>query len=170
VHRAGAGITSEAVEPLVEALTLHPSVTRLGVHFAPITAARFHEIRTGTVTWDWCDRNSAERGLRAALAYDDLDGQIVSIGISVANKQVTEIELWRGDGKQISPCRVKLICGRWCRVRSIHPAPECLQWVERCRKPVHFIWAGMHSLADNRESPVDKRYREALGKTLPSSS
>ena len=93
--------TSEAVESLIKALSTHPSVTRDGAYFAPATEARFHGIRPDTLTWDWCDRNSAERGLRAALAYYDLDGQIVSVALSVASKQVTEIELWRGDGTPI---------------------------------------------------------------------
>ena len=71
------------------------------VHFAPVTQARFHQISADTVTWDWCDRHSAERGLRTALAYYDLDGQIVSVTVVKAEDQVTEIELWRGDGEPI---------------------------------------------------------------------
>jgi hypothetical protein len=43
---------------------------------------------------------SAERGI-ATLAYYDLDGQIVSVGLAAAGGEVTEIELWRGDDQPV---------------------------------------------------------------------
>ena len=94
-------VTSEAVEMLVEALRRHPYLTRSGAHFGSVTEARFHEINSGTVTWDWCDRHGGERGLRGVLAYYDLDHRTVSISLAKADNQVTEIELWRGDGNPI---------------------------------------------------------------------
>jgi hypothetical protein len=94
-------VTSDDVGRLIEALAGHPSVTRSGVRFAPIVKARFHEISPGTLTWDWCDRHPAERGLRAGLAYYDLDGQIVDVNVVKSGNLVTEIELWRGDDKPI---------------------------------------------------------------------
>jgi hypothetical protein len=94
-------LVSDDITLLVEALKGHSSVTGSGVRFAPVSQVRFHEISAGTLTWDWCDRHPAEQGLRAALAYYDLDGQIVSVNVAKADDQVTEIELWRGDDQPI---------------------------------------------------------------------
>jgi hypothetical protein len=93
-------VSSEAVEPLVEALAEHASIKESGVIFAPASEARFHEPGPGTLTWDWCGRSAAEQGIQT-LAYYDADGQIVSVGMAAAGSQVTEIELWRGDGQPV---------------------------------------------------------------------
>jgi hypothetical protein len=94
-------ISWDALEALAEAIAAHPAFLNKGLRFAPVAQARFHQIRDDTLTWDWCDRQSGERGLRAALAYYDTDCQIVSVGVSYADDVVTEVELWRGDGQLI---------------------------------------------------------------------
>jgi hypothetical protein len=94
-------VTAENIVQVVDALTSHPWFSRSGARFLPVAEARFHEVDPGTLTWDWCGRHAAERGLRGAVAYYDLDGQIVSIMVMVADDHVTEIELWRGDGTAI---------------------------------------------------------------------
>jgi len=93
-------LTSEAVEPLVRALAQHPALKNYDLRFLPLAEARFHEIAPGILTWDWCDRHKEERG-KGSLAYYDLDGQIVSVGLVAAHNEVTEIELWRGDGNPV---------------------------------------------------------------------
>ena len=103
-------VAAANVVQVIEALASHPWMARSGVSFLPQAEARFHKVSVDTLTWDWCDRQPAERGLSGAVAYYDLDGQIVSIGVIVADNQVTEIELSRGDDKPILslPQRVDL--------------------------------------------------------------
>lgn len=95
------GIAFDQIEQLVDALKSYPSVSETGLSFPPVSEARFHRISDGTVTWDWCERHSGERGLRGALSYYDLDDQIVAVNVAFAGHQVTEIELWRGDDAPI---------------------------------------------------------------------
>lgn len=95
------GISSDALGSLIEAIAAYPAVLSKSLRFAPTAEARFHKISDDTLTWDWCDRHGQERGLRAALAYYDTDGQIVSVNVAYANDVVTEVELWRGDGQPI---------------------------------------------------------------------
>ena len=103
-------VAAANVAQVIEALASHPWMIRSGARFLPQTEARFHKVSADTLTWDWCDRHPAERGISGAVAYYDLDGEIVSIGVIVADNQVTEIELWRGDDKPIlsSPQRANM--------------------------------------------------------------
>lgn len=94
-------ISPTDVEAVVAVVASHPSVTSSGVHFAQVSEAQFHEISPGVVAWQWGDRTPKERGLRAALAYFDLDGSIVGVVVITVENQVTQIELMRGDAKPI---------------------------------------------------------------------
>ena len=93
-------INSDALERLIEALAEHPAVQRDGLQFSAVSDASFHQIDPSILLWGWGDRGPGERG-KAALAYYDLDGQIVSVGLLAAGNQVTEVELWRGDGNAL---------------------------------------------------------------------
>jgi hypothetical protein len=90
-------INRDALEPLVRALGGYPAVQKDGLQFSGVGDARFQEIDPGTLLWSWGERRPGERG-KAALAYYDLDGQIVSVGLLADGNEVKEIELWRGDG------------------------------------------------------------------------
>jgi hypothetical protein len=93
-------INKDALEPLIRALAAHPAVQKDGLQFSDVGNAMFQEIDPGTFLWSWGERRPGERG-KAALAYYDPDGQIVNVGLLAAGNQVTEIELWRGDGNAL---------------------------------------------------------------------
>jgi hypothetical protein len=93
-------IASEDVELLINVLAKHPSVKNDGFRFAPIAEARFHQVNPGTLYWDW-ELPSGEKRGKTALAYYDLDGQIVSLVLLAVTDTVTDIELWRGDGQPV---------------------------------------------------------------------
>jgi hypothetical protein len=93
-------IDFHALEPLIEALAQHPAVQKDGLQFSPVSDASFHQVGPDILLWGWGERGPGERG-KAPLAYYDLDGQIVSVGLLARGNQVTEIELLRGDGNAL---------------------------------------------------------------------
>jgi hypothetical protein len=96
----GPDVDGDAIAALVSALAKHPSVKEQHLSFNAAADATFHKVNAGILVWDWNAPSQGRRG-KGPLAYYDLDGQIVAVGLLAIDDNVVELELQRGDSTPV---------------------------------------------------------------------